>query len=140
MARHLPPPLAPHITLFGLDPEENLWKTPIVSTEYPPPKGGVKVLVSWISLGLAILALVAALGAFWVPQKQLRKAFRALERECDDQWEKIESHMGRVSRLKRSMMAGEVATKEAGTGDGAAVPPARLQTRGNLLARWKRAQ
>ena len=88
---------------------------------------------------LALVALSLALGAFWMPHRTLRKAFRALERDVDDQWEKIDSHMGRVSRLKRSMMSLETTEPaKLAIGGVAPTPASRPQTRANLMARWRK--
>ena len=91
-------------------------------------------MAGWLALGVAVAALLVALGAYFIPQKATRKAFKALEREVDDMWEKVESHLGRVSRLKRSMT--EQIPKPEGLHNTAG--PERILTRANLLARARR--
>ena len=91
-------------------------------------------MAGWLALGVAVAALLVALGAYFIPQKATRKAFKALEREVDDMWEKVESHLGRVSRLKRSMTEGNPKPEAAPE-----FPLNRPLTRANLLARARRS-
>ncbi len=99
------------------------------------------MLIGVIAVILSLGALAVALAAHFLPQRTLRKAFRALERDVDDMWEKVESHLGRVSRLKRSMIAeghkaGDVAASDGGS-TSIQMPRPQPQTRSSLIARYR---
>jgi hypothetical protein len=54
---------------------------------------------------LALLALLVSAGSLYVAlsrsDREVRKAFKRLESDVETMWEKVESHLGRISRLRR---------------------------------------
>ena len=57
----------------------------------------------WIFLAVAVGFSVSAYLKPIVREKTLLKAFKTLEHEVAEQWERVESHLGRISRLKRDI-------------------------------------
>lgn len=62
-----------------------------------------------ISLGALIGAMVGSMSSWVVTRGYVRgqirnlvKAFRELEGESEDMWSKVESHLGRISRLRNN--------------------------------------
>ena len=60
---------------------------------------------------LGVIATLLAGGALYVSwyhpsrdTKDLKKGFQRLEADVDEQWERVQSHLGRISRLKREVM------------------------------------
>ena len=64
---------------------------------------GSAEVAQWIFLALAVGFSLASYLKPIVREKTLKKAFRELEHEVESQWEKVESHLGRISRLKRDI-------------------------------------
>lgn len=97
-----------------------------------------------MDLGL-IGALLGAGALIWatlaprVHSATLLKAFKALERDVDDMWDKVESHLGRISRLKRTAKDNEE-IQAALAAPGAARLPATLPrpvSRSDIYRRWR---
>lgn len=71
-----------------------------------------------LAIALGVVSVTLSLVALSVPKdKQLRRGFEALEEEFDDLKEQTRSTLGRVSRLKRSIMHGEVLPQEPAATD-----------------------
>ncbi len=99
------------------------------------------------SLFIAVSALALSLHTYLTHDKGLRSAFKRLELDAETMWDKVESHLGRISRLRRN--SGERATTAAlvpPQDEQLALPiPGSLEmplprghlTRGQLLA-WSR--
>ena len=64
---------------------------------------GSAEVVQWIILAIALGISISGYLKPIVREKTLKKAFRELEHEVESQWEKVESHLGRISRLKRDI-------------------------------------
>lgn len=67
-----------------------------------------------IALTLAFFSCSASLVIAWytylahkridaIDTKDLRRAFEHLERSCEEMWASVNSHLGRISRLKRTI-------------------------------------
>lgn len=68
-----------------------------------------------IALGFALsIGFQAAIYVFAPPRKdkELRRAFEALEEEFEEMRDHVRGALGRISRLKRSIMSGEVPNPE----------------------------
>lgn len=85
------------------------------------------------TLGVVVGALSGLYA--WLAPKGLNestlRAFKRLEADVDDMFERVESHLGRVSRLKREVQAKEASATISN------IPEAA--TRAQLLARHRRA-
>ncbi len=96
----------------------------------------------WIGWLGAVLSLVSIFLAILIPvwlQNAWKRPFRALERDCEDMWEKVESHLGRISRLRRtdrSPSQQEIASAVS------AIPTTQqpVLTRSGLLRRFRAKQ
>ena len=64
---------------------------------------GLAEVVQWLCLSVAVGFSLAGYFKPIVREKTLKRAFRELEHEVESQWEKVESHLGRISRLKRDL-------------------------------------
>ncbi len=64
---------------------------------------GLAEVTQWIFLAIAVGFSTAGYFKPIVREKTLKRAFRELEHEVESQWEKVESHLGRISRLKRDI-------------------------------------
>jgi len=96
------------------------------------------LLALTVTFGIACWALVRS----YLPPpsiKNLRRAFEALEEEFEDQRDHVRSALGRVSRLKRSMMAGEVPQENPGDDETNSVP-ALVSTSPGLTPRQQAIQ
>ncbi len=94
--------------------------------------------MGWVQLGIA-LALSLGTGALYVALRRTQveptatdRAFKRLEGDVEDLFTRVESHLGRISRLKRGANPPgpppEVPTKES---------PKRL-SRAELLGKYRR--
>lgn len=90
----------------------------------------VALFVSLAALGVAIFRAKSDL-------KTIRKAFRVLEADVEDQFERVESHLGRISRLKRTL--GVTSTVDTGKTPESAVTelPMGARSRASLLHRLR---
>lgn len=100
---------------------------------------GLAEVAQWFFIGVALAVAIKVLIQPIVREKALNRAFKTLEHEVSEQWEKVESHLGRISRLKRDIK------KHSGNKDGfdterpgnaPEVPP--IVTRSSLLAEHRR--
>ena len=64
------------------------------------------------ALGVVLGTLAYAIGSKQ-GTKELRRAFEALEEEFEDLRDNVRSGLGRISRLKRTVMQGEVSQQDA---------------------------
>lgn len=98
-----------------------------------------------MELTLSIVAVLTAAAALGVALyradsnlKTLRKAFRVLEADVEDQFERVESHLGRISRLKRTLGVKSDASDGQKPGDVEQVTPITApRSRASLLARMR---
>lgn len=96
------------------------------------------VVVGFVALLIALTALVVSLYTYANPDRGVKVAFKRLEGEVDDQWAKVESHLGRISRLKRD--GGNVASATEEPKQLRMFPPSAtvfnrpISTRSQLLA------
>jgi len=88
-------------------------------------------VVSTIALLVATVSLYFTLGRPKPEPSATEKAFKRLESDVESVFEKVESHLGRISRLKR----GAISTLPPPN-----VPkePERARTRGELLVKHRR--
>lgn len=101
---------------------------------------GLAEVAQWICLAVAVGFSVGNYFKPIVREKTLNRAFRTLEHEVAEQWEKVESHLGRISRLKRDIAkAGRV--KEDSDAEQQLGPPKSNagDSRSALLRNWKQS-
>lgn len=58
--------------------------------------------IGYLAIAISLVSIFLASIALWSDPKPWEKPYRALERDCEEMWEKVESHLGRISRLKRN--------------------------------------
>lgn len=92
---------------------------------------GLLQLVSLVALCLSTGALVVALRRRKVEPTATEKAFKRLEGDVEDVFTRVESHLGRISRLKRG------ASLESPSPTMAKEPAKRL-SRAALLSKYRR--
>lgn len=92
---------------------------------------GQAELLSLLALLVATVALYFTLGRPKAEPSATDKAFKRLESDVESVFEKVESHLGRISRLKRG------ATPASPSPDVAKQEPVRL-SRAGLLANSRR--
>lgn len=101
---------------------------------------GLAEVAQWLGLSVAVGFSLAGYFKPIVREKTLKRAFRELEHEVESQWEKVESHLGRISRLKRDI------AKASGPKANPAAELVVNEAKGNandsrsaLLKQWRRA-
>jgi len=93
---------------------------------------GFAEVAQWFLIALSLAVATKVLLQPIVREKTLNRAFKSLEHEVAEQWEKVESHLGRISRLKRdiakhSKSKGAFETEQPGNEATSAPPTTRAQ-------------
>ncbi len=106
------------------------------------------VILGMSSLLLSLTALAVSMYTLLYPDKGLRTAFKRLESDTETMWDRVESHLGRISRLRRTQSERPVAGMSVPTQEEQPIsPPAgkeelplRAMSRSRLLAWSRRAR
>jgi uncharacterized protein YabE (DUF348 family) len=103
-------------------------------------------VVFWVLAG--VLNLAISLAACYIAYTRAggwKKAYRTLEMDVEGMWEKVESHLGRVSRLRRGnpTKVSDQSSHVPTNGEASASETSSLRTRsqfpsrGDLYRSWK---
>lgn len=97
-------------------------------------------VVAWVFLGLLTLAInLGACYIAWAARNAWKKPFRSLEMDSESMWEKVESHLGRISRAKRGSAPAEPRMVPPSNGEAAPISVDRstVPKRSSVLTAWR---
>lgn len=102
----------------------------------------------WGIVGVVLGLLGAVMAAYSVflrhrepleLEERTLRAFKRLEADVEDLFERVESHLGRISRLKRETKAREVVNGSESSIPGGASAAVGSRTRSSLLTTFRRS-